>query len=101
MGKILKQAQKMQQQMQQMQEELAQKEYEVSAGGGMITISITGEQKITKLKINPEVVDPDDVETLEDILIAAVNQAVETSQTQMKQEMEKITGGINIPGFSF
>ncbi|MEW6536418.1 MAG: YbaB/EbfC family nucleoid-associated protein [Candidatus Auribacterota bacterium] len=101
MGKILKQAQKMQQQMGQMQEELARKEYEVAAGGGMVKVVINGEQKILRLEIKKEVVDPDDVETLQDLILAAMNQAVETSQSEMKREMEKITGGLNIPGFSF
>lgn len=98
MGKFLKQAQKMQQQMATLQDDLARKEIEVTAGGGMVTIKITGSQKITGLSIKPEVVDPDDVEMLEDLILAAVNQAVETSQKMVQDEMGKITGGMNIPG---
>lgn len=100
MGKILKQAQKMQQEMARVQSDLGSKEIEVSAGGGMITVKINGSQRITGLKIKPEVVDPKDVEMLEDLILAAINQAVEASQNMMQSEMEKITGGLKIPGFS-
>ncbi len=99
MGKFLKQAQRMQQQMTDLQNELAEREIEVAAGGGMVTIKITGSQRITGISIKPEVVDPDDVEMLEDLILAAVNQAVETSQQMVQDEMGKITGGMNIPGF--
>ncbi len=101
MGKILKQAQKMQQEMARVQAELGEKEIEVTAGGGMITVKVTGNQHITGLKIRPEVVDPDDVEMLEDLIQAAVNQALESSQKMVQDEMGKITGGLNIPGLGF
>ncbi|MCD6459323.1 YbaB/EbfC family nucleoid-associated protein [bacterium] len=99
MGKILKQAQKMQENMAKMQSELANKEIDVTAGGGMVIVKITGDQRITGLKINPEVVDNDDVQMLEDIILAAVNQAIEESQKMVQQEMQKVTGGMKIPGF--
>jgi len=99
MGKILKQAQKMQENMAKMQAELATKELDVTAGGGMVTVKITGDQRLTGIKINPEIVDTDDVETLEDVVLAAVNQAIEESQRMVQQEMEKVTGGMKIPGF--
>ncbi|MCB1195682.1 YbaB/EbfC family nucleoid-associated protein [bacterium] len=99
MGKILKQAQKMQREMERVQEELAAKELEVTAGGGMVTIKITGEQKITGIKIKPEVVKSGDIEDIEDLIVAAVNQAIDESKKMMSDEMGKITGGLNIPGF--
>ena len=99
MGKILKQAQKMQENMAKMQAELAAKEIDVTAGGGMVTVKITGDQRLTGLKINPEIVDSDDVEMLEDVVLAAVNQAIEESQNMVQQGMEKVTGGMKIPGF--
>ena len=99
MGKILKQAQKMQQEMARVQEELANKEIEVTAGGGMVTVKITGEQRITGIVINPDVVDPEEVEDLEDLIVAAMNQAVDKSKKLVSDEMGKVTGGLNMPGF--
>ncbi len=100
-NKFLKQAKKMQDDMAKTQNALSQKETEITAGGGMIKVRITGDQRIVGLNINPEIVDPEDVETLEDVLLAAVNQALEESQNMMRDEMSKITGGLNIPGLGF
>jgi len=101
MGKLLKQAQKMQQEMTRVQAEVAEKEMEVTAGGGMITVRVNGNQQITGLKIKPDVVDPDDVEMLEDLIQVAVNQALESSQKMVQEEMGKVTGGFKIPGMGF
>lgn len=100
-NKFLKQAKKMQDDMAKAQNALSQKETEITAGGGMIKVRITGDQRIIGLNINPEIVDPEDIETLEDVLLAAVNQALEESQKIMRDEMGKVTGGMNIPGLGF
>ena len=98
LGNIMKQAQLMQQKMARMQEELAQREVEASAGGGMVTAVVNGKQQLISLKIDQGVVDPEDVEMLQDLVVAAVNEAIKKSQDMMQQEMSKITGGMNIPG---
>ncbi|MCP3175888.1 MAG: YbaB/EbfC family nucleoid-associated protein [Desulfuromonadales bacterium] len=98
LGNIMKQAQLMQQKMARMQEELAQCEVEASAGGGMVTAVVNGKQQLITLKIDQGVVDPEDVEMLQDLVVAAVNEAIKKSQDMMQQEMSKITGGMNIPG---
>lgn len=98
LGNIMKQAQLMQQKMARMQEELAQREVEASAGGGMVTAVVNGKQQLISLKIDQGVVDPEDVEMLQDLVAAAVNEAIKKSQEMMQQEMSKITGGMNIPG---
>ncbi len=98
MNAMLKQAQKMQEDMNAMQEELEAKEYEISAGGGMVKITITGKKEVKNITVSPEIVDPDDIETLEDILVAAVNEAIKTVEDNAAQEMSKITGSLNIPG---
>lgn len=98
MNAMLKQAQKMQEDMNALQSELEAKEYEVSAGGGMVKISITGKKEVKSISISPEIVDPDDIETLEDILIAAVNEAIKRVEDSAAEEMSKITGSLNIPG---
>lgn len=98
MNAMLKQAQKMQEDMNAMQEELESKEYDISAGGGMVKITITGKKEVKSITVSPEIVDPDDIETLEDILIAAVNEAIKTVEDNAAQEMSKITGSLNIPG---
>lgn len=99
MASMAQQIQKMQEQMLKEQEALANETLEVSAGGGMVTIEITGHQHINAIKIKPEVVDPDDVEMLQDLLVAAVNQAVEQSQAMAAERLEGLTGGLNLPGF--
>ena len=98
MADMLKQAQKMQADMQAKQEELEAAEYTVTAGGGAVTVRISGRREILSLDIEPEIVDPDDIETLQDILVAAVNQAITQVETTNTNEMGKITGGMNMPG---
>ena len=97
-GNLMKQAQKMQQQMVKMQEELAGKTVEASAGGGMVRVTANGKQEIVSILIEPEVVDPEDVEMLQDLISAAVNEALKRSQEMVSSEMSKITGGMSIPG---
>ena len=98
MQAMLRQAQKMQEDMAQLQEDLDSREYDVSAGGGVVTVKITGKLEIKSIDIKPEVVDPDDIETLSDILVAAVNEAIQKVSTVNNEEMSKITGSMNIPG---
>ena len=98
MGNMMKQAQKLQAKVQRMQEELATKTVETSAGGGMISVVANGAQQIVAIKIEKEVVDPDDVEMLEDLVLAAVNDALAKSQEMVSAEMGKLTGGMKIPG---
>ena len=97
-GNIMKQAQQMQRRMAQLQEELANKQVEASAGGGMVTATVNGKQQLLGLKIDPAAVDPDDVEMLQDLVIAAVNEALKQSQQMASEEMSKLTGGMSIPG---
>lgn len=98
MQKMMKQVQKMQADMARLQEELAERTVEASSGGGMINVVVNGKQEVMSIKIKPEVVDPDDVEMLEDLLVAAVKEAMRKSQEMVAEEMNKITGGIKIPG---
>jgi DNA-binding YbaB/EbfC family protein len=98
MGKMMKQVQKMQADMAKLQEELVNRTVEASAGGGVIKVVASGKQEILSIQINPEAVDPDDVEMLQDMIMAAVNEALRQSQDMVSQEMSKITGGMNIPG---
>ncbi len=101
LGSIMKQAQKMQAQMARLQEDLAARTIEASAGGGMITVVASGKQEIVSIKIEPEVIDAGDREMLQDLVVAAVNEALRKSQEMVAEEMKKITGGLNIPGLSF
>jgi DNA-binding YbaB/EbfC family protein len=89
---------KMQKQMEKIQAELAEKTMDVSSGGGVVTITITGDQKVQAIKIDPEAVDPEDVEMLEDLLVAAVNEAVAESQALAGEKLGALTGGLKIPG---
>ena len=98
MGNMMKQAQKLQSQMLKLQEELAQKTVESSAGGGMVTVVANGRQQIVSIKIESEVVDPEDVDMLQDLVLAAVNDALSKAQEMVTSEMGKLTGGLNIPG---
>ena len=98
MNKMIKQAKQVQEQIVKMQEELKEREVETSAGGGAITVRVNGKQELIAIKISPEVVDPDDIEMLEDLVIAAVNEGIRQSQEMVSTEMAKITGGFNIPG---
>lgn len=101
MQSMLKQAQKMQEDMATLQEELDAREYDVSAGGGVVKVKITGKYEVRSIEIAEEIVDPDDVETLQDILTAALNEAITTVTNTNQEEMGKVTGalgGMNIPG---
>ena len=98
MQQMLKQAQKMQEDMQSMQAELETREYEVAAGGGVVSVKLNGKREILGVKIAPEVVDPDDIETLEDLIVAAVNEGLKQVESVSQSEMSKITGGIGLPG---
>jgi DNA-binding YbaB/EbfC family protein len=98
MGNLMKQAQQMQQKMLKMQEELAQKTLEASVGGGMVTVTVNGKNEVLRVKIEPQVVDPDDVEMLEDLIVAGVNEALRKAQEMIAEEMSKLTGGMKIPG---
>ena len=98
MQAMIRQAQKMQEDMAALQEELDAREYEVKAGGGMVTVNINGKKEILSIDIKPEIVDPDDIETLSDILVAAVNEAIKRVDTTNSEEMDKITKGMNMPG---
>ena len=97
MNQMLKQAQKMQQDAAQLQEELEQREY-TATSGGMVEATVTGKHLLKSIAIQPEAVDPDDVEMLQDMIVAAVNAAVEKAIDTANEEMEKITGGMNLPG---
>jgi DNA-binding YbaB/EbfC family protein len=99
MGQMVKQAQKLQAKMLKMQEELAERTVETSSGGGMIRVTANGKQQIVSILIEKEVVDPDDVDMLQDLVLAAVNDALAKSQEMVSSEMGKLTGGMNIPGF--
>ena len=92
---------KMQEDMANKQAELEACEYDVNAGGGVVTVKINGKKEILSVKIDPEVIDPDDAETLEDLIVAAVNEAIKKVETIYNKEMEKITGGLGLPGGLF
>ncbi len=95
---MIKQAQKMQQEMLKMQQEMETKEYEATAGGGMITAAVNGKYELLRLTIAPEAVDPEDVEMLQDMVIAAVNEAMRKAQAESAATMGKLTGGLNLGG---
>ena len=98
MGNLMKQAQKLQSKMLRLQEELAEKTVETTSGGGMVKVVANGRQQIVSIQIEEEVIDPDDVEMLQDLILAAINDALAKSQEMVSGEMSKITGGVNIPG---
>ena len=98
MGNLMKMAQQAQKQMAQLQEELAEKTIEAGAGGGMVTATVNGKQELISIRIEKDVVDPQDVEMLQDLIVAAVNEALRKAQEMISGEMNKITGGMNIPG---
>ena len=98
MQAMIRQAQKMQEDMEALQADLDAREYEVKAGGGVVSVKINGKKEILSIDIEPEIVDPDDVETLSDILVAAVNEAIKRVETTNSTEMDKITKGMNMPG---
>ena len=95
---MMKQAQKMQQELLRMQEEQENKIYTATAGGGMISASVNGKHELTNLEINPEAVDPDDVEMLQDMVIAAVNEAMRAADADAANNMSRLTGGLNLGG---
>ncbi len=97
-NKMMKEAKKIQARIAEMQEELENREFEASSGGGAVIVRVTGKQQIVSLKILPEAVDAEDMEMLEDMILAAANEAIKQSQETVSQEMAKITGGLNIPG---
>ena len=99
MHAMMKQAQKLQKKMQQTQQEMATKTIEASSGGGMVKVVANGAQKIESIIFEKEVVNPDDIEMLQDLVLAAVNDALAKSQEMVSSEMGKLTGGLNIPGF--
>lgn len=98
MNKMMKQAQEMQNKMAKLQEEMESKEFEGAAGGGMVKAVVNGSNSLISVKIDPEVVDPEDIELLEDLVVAAVNQAREKATEEMGDEMKRLTGGIPFPG---
>ncbi len=98
MNNIMKQAQKVQKQMMEIQEELAHRTVEATVGGGMVAVVANGQQDILAIRIDPEVVDPNDIEMLQDLILAAVNEAHRKAQEMMTEEMSKLTGGMKIPG---
>lgn len=98
MQNMLRQAQKMQENIEAKKAELEEKEYVVSSGGGMVEITVKGNHEVKAIGLNPEVVDPEDVEMLEDMLVAAFNEAMRQIDEESERELEKVTGGLNIPG---
>ena len=100
MGNLMKQAQQMQARMAKMQEEVGMRTVEAAAGGGMVKVVANGKQEILSIVMEPEVVDPDDIEMLQDLVLAAINQALRESQAMMTDEMSKLTGGLKIPGLT-
>ncbi|MBD3258091.1 YbaB/EbfC family nucleoid-associated protein [candidate division GN15 bacterium] len=100
LGNMMKQVQQMQAKMEEMQAELEQAEVEASAGGGMVKAVVNGKGEIKSLTIDPEVIDPDDAEMLQDLIIAALNQAKEKANEMQQEQMSSLTGGLNIPGLN-
>lgn len=97
---MMKQAQEMQKRLAQVQDEIANSVSEASVGGGAVTATVTGGTRLTDIQIDPEVVDPEDVEMLQDLVMAAVNEAIESAQQEAEKKMSAITGGLNIPGLN-
>ncbi len=98
MQQLARQAQKLQQQMAETQAELEAREFEATAGGGMVTARVTGKKQLVALTIKPEAVDPDDLEMLQDMILAAVNEAIKQADETVEREMSKLTGGLSMPG---
>ncbi len=97
-GNMLKQAKKIQEEMEKIQGEMAAKKVEASSGGGMVTVEVNGNQEVLSIKIDPEVINPDDKEMLEDLVLSAVNEAMRKSKDLMKEKIAEVTGGLTIPG---
>jgi len=98
MQEIMRQAQQMQKKIAQIQEEMANRTVSASSGGGMVTVTASGSQEVTDIQIDPTVVDPDDVGMLQDLVVAATNEALKKSREMMEEEMSKVTGGVKLPG---
>ena len=98
MQQLMKQAQKMQQDLMKMQEEMQSKEYEATAGGGVVTAVVNGQKELLRISIDPEAVDPEDVEMLQDMVVAAVNEAMRKADAESAANMSKLTGGLNLGG---
>lgn len=98
MGNMMKQVQQMQKNMTKMQDELETREFEAAAGGGAINVTVNGKKELVAINIDEDVVDPDDVEMLQDLIIAAVNEAMRVADDTISKEMSKLTGGMNVPG---
>jgi DNA-binding YbaB/EbfC family protein len=98
MSKMMKQAQKIQQDIAKLQTELQDRVVEASAGGGVIEVQVNGKQELVAIKLKPEIVDPEDIDMLQDLILAAVNEGIRKSHDMVSEEMSKITGGLNIPG---
>lgn len=98
MNNLVKQAQKFQQQMEEMQKELENKEFTATVGGGAVTAVANGKKQLKDIRIKPEVVDPDDLEMLEDLILSACNEALKKAESETANQMGKLTGGLNIPG---
>jgi nucleoid-associated protein EbfC len=98
MNNLMKQAQKLQKQMEEAQKDLETKEFEASVGGGAVTVRVSGKKELKDIVIKPEVVDPDDVEMLQDLVLTAVNEAMKKAEEETNSSMGKLTGGLNIPG---
>jgi nucleoid-associated protein EbfC len=98
LGSMLKKAQEMHSKISQLQEAMAEKRVETSSGGGMVSVVMSGKQEILSIRIDPEVISKEDVEMLQDLIRAAVNEAIRKSQEMVTEEMKKITGGLSIPG---
>lgn len=97
-AQMMRQVQKMQQEMQRMQEELETKTYTATVGGGMVSATVNGSHQVVSLEIKPEAVDPDDVEMLQDMVVAAINEAMRTAEAEANKNMSKFTGGLNLGG---
>ncbi len=98
MNSVIKQAQKMQEEMEKIQQQTEEEKIDAASGGGAVKVVMNGKKELVSIKIDPDAVDPDDVETLEDLIIAAVNEAVKKADDMMSDRMGAITGGLNIPG---
>jgi hypothetical protein len=98
MNKLMKQVQKMQEEMMKLQEELKSRTVEATAGGGVVKVVASGKKDLVSIEIKPEAVDPDDIEMLQDLILAAANEALQKAEEMVSQEMGKLTGGLNIPG---
>ena len=98
LGQMMKQAQKMQAQILKIQEEMAERTVEASSGGGMVSVTANGKQEVLSVRIEREVVDPEDVEMLQDLVVAAVSEALKKAQEMVAEEMAKVTGGLQLPG---